>query len=332
MREELLLLTERSVALRYLVLTSLVEPVDPEEPTQLRRHLTEDPLVKELDDSQLPDGSWTDRDLAWSLRRYGMLGLEPDYEPVSRAVEYCFSRQQADGSWPIPHRSVDDRLARSGYDMIPLQTALPLVGLSACGLAEDPRCEKAYQWLLNQRLEDGAWPAGITDGVYGYIAGYRRLPHSRWGCRSNTTGVLLALCGHPQLRHSPEALRALDLLLARETRDAANLGFETARLFGFERVRGLFTRFARFDPLLALELAAGVGAGISDERVADLAEWVIDQRSSNGLWTYTDGNASPFVSYAALTTLRALGPGRPDWWSNEPRTPFQPYPRPRKRW
>ena len=69
--------------------------------------------------------------------------------------------------------------------MIPLQTALPLRGLAAVGAAEEPFCERAYEWLLAQRLEDGAWPSGLASGVHGYVAGYRRLTgpaplYGRW--------------------------------------------------------------------------------------------------------------------------------------------------------
>ena len=76
--------------------------------------------------------------------------------------------------------------------MVPLQTAIPLRGLAACGYATDPRAEKAYDWLLAQRLDDGAWPTGMAAGNYGYVGGYRRLAHSRWGCRGTepTRGFL----------------------------------------------------------------------------------------------------------------------------------------------
>ena len=118
--------------------------------------------------------------------------------------------------------------------------------------------ERAYDWLLAQRLPDGAWPTGIASGVYGYVAGYRRLAHSRWGCRSNTTGALICLALHPQRRRSDAARRALDLLLGRETRDEASLGFEVARLVGAEPARGFLTFFARFDLAQVLWLCSQV--------------------------------------------------------------------------
>ena len=71
----------------------------------------------------------------------------------------------------------------------------------------------------------------------GGLSACRRLPHSRWGCRSNTTGALLCLALHPVRSHSPEACRALEHLLGRETREAYAVGFEMARLIGAEPKR-----------------------------------------------------------------------------------------------
>jgi hypothetical protein len=216
--------------------------------------------------------------------------------------------------------------------MVPLQTALPLRALAACGYAGDTRVERAYGWLLAQRLPDGAWPTGKASGVYGYVAGYRRLAHSRWGCRSNTTGSLLCLALHPQRREGTEARRALDLLLGRETRERQSLGFEVARLVGGEPVRGFFTFFARFDLALVLRLCWQVGASIEDERVADLADYVWGEQGAYGLWEYTSRpQVSRWVTFDLLRSLSRLDAGSRSgsdnaWQSDEPRTPFQPYP------
>jgi hypothetical protein len=216
--------------------------------------------------------------------------------------------------------------------MVPLQTALPLRALAACGYADDPRAERAYDWLLAQRLPDGAWPTGVASGVYGYVAGYRRLAHSRWGCRSNTTGSLICLSLHPQRRGGPEARRALDLFLGRETRERQPLGFEVARVVGAEPVRGFFTFFARFDLALVLDLCWRIGASTEDERVADLVKFVWGEQGSYGLWEYAPRpQVSRWVTFDLLRSLSRLtaegqAPSAGDWQSTEPRTPFQPYP------
>jgi hypothetical protein len=215
--------------------------------------------------------------------------------------------------------------------MIPLQTALPLRGLAACGFGTDTRSERAYDWLLSQRLEDGAWPTGIAWGVYRGVGGYRRLAHSLWGCRSNTTAALICLALHPQRRNGAEARRALDLLLGRETQEESTLGFEVARLVGAEAPRGFLTYFARHDLGLMLSLCSLVGATIDDERVAALRDFIYSRQGAFGLWEYT---ARPQVSrWVTFDILRALArlEQNEGWLSQEPQTPFQPYPRRRKR-
>jgi hypothetical protein len=336
-----LLLADPSPALRLLVLRELLgRPAADPEVLELVGLQEADPLVADLLAGQEEDGSWRSAALATpgpslhatalALARLGYLGLGPDHPAVQRGAAYLFSAQRDDGSWPLLHVP-DGEAGRESYSMIPLQTTLPLRGLAACGCATDPRAERAYEWLLAQRLPDGAWPTGIAAGNYGRVAGYRRLAHSRWGCRSNTTGVLLCLAQHPARRSSPEARRALDLLLGRETRESYVLGFEVARLVGAEPARGFLTHYARFDLALVLDLCGRVGAGRDDERVADLAAFVLGLQGPYGLWEYAPRpQASRWVTFDLLRSLGRLDE-RGDWWSLEPRTPFQPYPRPARR-
>jgi hypothetical protein len=332
-----LLLADPSPALRLLVLRELLgRPAADPEVLELAGLQGTDPLVADLLAQQEEDGSWRSAALstpnpslhatALALARLGYLGLGPDHAAVRRGAAYLFSVQRDDGSWPL--LNVPDGVAgRESYSMIPLQTALPLRGLAACGYATDARAERAYDWLLAQRLPDGAWPTGIAAGNYGRVAGYRRLAHSRWGCRSNTTGALLCLAHHPARRRSPEAQRALDLLLGRETRESYTLGFEVARVVGAEPARGFLTHYARFDLALVLDLCGRVGAGREDERVADLVAFVLGLQGPYGLWEYTPRpQASRWVTFDLLRSLSRLDE-RGDWWSLEPRTPFQPYPK-----
>jgi hypothetical protein len=322
--------------LRLLVLRELLErPGDDVEMQELASLRETEPLVVDLFRNQQADGSWRADGRVWqggplratslALMRLGYLGFGSEHPSVRRASEYVFSVQQADGSWAIPRGGTEGG-EHEGYSMVPLQTAIPLRGLAACGCATDPRAERAYEWLLDKRLEDGAWPTGIASGVYGYVAGYRRLAHSRWGCRSNTTGSLICLSLHPTRRTGTAARRALDLLLGRETRETLPLGFEVARTIGTEPVRGFFTFFARFDLGLILDMCWRVGATLEDERVADLVEFVRGLQGSYGLWEYTARpQASRWVTFDLLRSLSRLDESG-EWLSAEPRTPFQPYP------
>ncbi len=345
-----MLLSDSSACLRYRVLRELLNCAedDPEvEELRLMRH--SDPLVTGLLTLQEKDGSWRAGVLGdpfgagflqatgLALARLAFLGFDQGHPAVQRGAQFLFSQQQADGAWPLLRDGVGDGVGEEGYSMMPLQTAYPLRGLAACGYANDPRCERAYDWLLAQRLPDGAWPTGIAGGgVYGYVAGYRRLAHSRWGCRSNTTGALACLAQHPIRRSSPEARRALDLLLGRETRERQALGFEAARLVGAEAARGFISFFARFDLAFILYLCWQMGATQEDGRVAGMIDFVADAQGPYGLWEYPSRpQASRWVTLDLLRTLNGLdkiSQSSSGWLSLEPRTPFQPYPKRTKRY
>ena len=342
-----LLLADPSPCLRLLVLRDLLyRPDEDEEVRELAAMREIDPLVTGLLTLQESDGSWGDMRLAsrggrlrstsHALMRLGYLGFHQGFPGVDRGAEYLFSRQREDGSWPLP-ASGEGLHEYEGYSMVPLQTAMPLRGLAACGFATDPRAERAFDWLLAQRLPDGAWPTGTASGNYGYVAGYRRLSHSRWGCRSNTTGALICLAYHPRRSVEPQAQQALDLLLGRETREKHTLGFEIARLIGAEPTSGFLTYYARFDLVQVLDLCWRVGANLEDERVAEMVGFVEGLQGPYGLWAYTPcPQASRWVTFDLLRSLSRLGDinwadadreGAADWFSLEPRTPFQAYPR-----
>jgi len=337
-----LLLADRSPTLRMLVLRELLNRPDSDPEIEELEGIREvDPLVSDLVELQEQNGSWIQGSVAGgggrmqatslALQRLGYFGFRSDFPAVKRGAEYIYSLQRKDGAWQLQTRSEEPE-EREGYSMIPLQTALPLLGLVSCGYAIDARTERAFDWLLEQRLPDGAWPTGIASGNYGFVAGYRRLAHSRWGCRSNTTGALCCLAHHPKYRTSPEARRALDLLLGRETKEQHTLGFEVARKIGAEPARGFLTYFARFDTALVLDLCWRVGAGTDDERINEFVEFVRGLQGPYGLWEYAARpQASRWVTFDLLRSLSRLHQTT-DWISLEPRTPFQTYPKKPKRY
>jgi hypothetical protein len=329
-----LLLADSSPCLRYLVHKELLH--NKEEASELKSLREADPLVRSLVNLQGEDGSWGSGALqgnapqgniqiiAQVLTRLGYIGYRKDFEPVRRGAEYLFSRQLDDSSWPLGNYVADGEKTET-YDVMSLQTSLPLRGLASVGYAEDPRAERAYEWLIEQRLEDGAWPTGVAKGVYGYVAGYRRMPHSRWGCRSNTTGALEALSLHPQRRGGPEAARALDLLLGRETRERRHLGYDLARLIGAEPSTGFITYYARFDMAQILGICSRLGATVDDNRINDLVDHIRGLQGDYGLWEYLP---KPQVSrWLTLDILRSLVKvdAEGNWVNMEPRTPFRAY-------
>jgi hypothetical protein len=336
-----ILLADPSPCLRALVLRDLLRrkssDAELKELTSLRQG---DPLAANLVAMQHEDGSWSSGDGAWrgsgssiimtahALYRLGFMGFDDSFPPLARGAEYLFSRQQKNGAWPI---SRVEESEQEDVSSSPMQTALPLRALATCGYSLDPRAERAYHWLLEERLEDGSWPTGYAEGNMRGVAGYRRMAHSRWGCRSNTTAALQCLVQHPRLGRGPEAVRAFELLLGRETREAHTFGFEVVRLLGAEAVLGFISFFARFDLALMLDLAWRVGASREDDRIADMIAFAETLRGPYGLWEYpSKPQCSRWITFDVTRSLSRLDDST-DWIAQEPRTPFHPYPTRQKR-
>jgi hypothetical protein len=319
----ILLLGDPSPLLRRRALVELLDvPADDPEVAELTALVESDPAVAAL----LAGTTSELRELSFNLCRLAYAGLTRDHPRVAELAEALFGYQQDDGAFPL--RAFVRK--RSPYEMIPLQTGLPLRGLAAAGYADDPRAERAYQWLLAQRLPDGSWPTAHAAGHAGYVAGYRRLPGSP-GCRANTTAALACLALHPTRAQSNAARTALDLLLQRETRDEWALGSELARLVGVAPAAGFITFYARFDLAFLLELATRLGAGADDRRLVDLVAFLESRRTSHGLWqhpAYPD--LSRWLTFDLLLSLRRLAEG--DWVGAAFPTSFRAYPRRRRRY
>lgn len=336
-----LLLADPSPSLRLLVLRDLLNrSEDDEELLELTALQEEDPSIQKFLSLQNEDGSWRGgegggdilgqiRLTAQALMGLGYFGLNAEHSAVKKGAEFIFAQQRKDGSWSLvtPGALLDGAARDIKYHMIPLQTALPLLGLAWAGYAADPRAEDAYNWLLNEELPQGGWPSGRHYEKYIFAAGYRRLAHSKYGCRTNTTAAVTALALHPKRRMSQPAQRGLDLLLAHETRQTHTLGFEVARIIGAERPRGGFTYFRRYDVAQILDLCWRIGASLEDERVADNVRFVKELQGSHGLWEYRrHPEVSRWITFDLLRSLSRLDK-ESDWLSIEPRTPFQPYPK-----
>ena len=338
-----LVLADPSPSLRLLVLRDLLNrPESDDEVRELKQLRETDPYVTRFLDLQNEDGSFRGgeggggvlgsiRLTAQALMGLGYFGLSPDHPAVRHGTAFLFSQQLPDGSFPLIIQGavldggVLDKDVK--YHMIPLQTALPLLGLAWAGYATDPRAELAYDWLLAEELPQGGWPSGRHADQYVFAGGYRRLAHSKFGCRTNTTAAVSALALHPTRRSSQSSRRGLDLLLAHEHRQEQALGFEVARIIGTEPPRGAFTYFKRYDVAQILDLSWRIGASSEDPRLAENVQFVKELQGSYGLWEYArHPEVSRWITFDLLRSLSKLEK-ETDWFSMEPRTPFQPYPK-----
>lgn len=308
-----LLLTNPSSCFRYKIMSSMNEK-DMEEFNQLEIERRNDPILKSLLDLQNADGSFRvdNRTATFSviqatsiaLTKLSFLGFDKTMPEIQKAVAYLLSIQQADGSWEYEDFNSDDG---ESYDMVPLQTAFPLWGLSSVGYAMHPKLEKSYHWLLDRQLEDGAWPVGTASGNYGYIAGYRKLPNSKLGCRVNTTCALLSLANHPVLKEDIRTLNGLDILLGRKTIERHSMGINIARCLGVEKSAGFFSYFAQHDIALLLSIIAKIGAGLQDDRIKEMTDTVKGFQNDCGLLVYENSPiVTHWLTYEVIVSLKEI--------------------------
>jgi hypothetical protein len=266
---------------------------------------------------------------------------------LATAVEALFALQQPDGSWPAwlddeqpgrkPGRGAQSRAPRTeGPRFITMQTVVPLRGIAAAGFATDPRAERAYDWLVGERLPDGSWPSGPKADLGGPgrpslpEMDYRRLTRGE-GCRSATTGAVACLALHPERNRSDASRIGVDHLLARETRDESAIGWELSRLVGLERAMGQVTFYVTFDLAFLLDLASRCGVSPEDRRVRELVAYLETLRGPYGLWQhYAHPQLSRWLTFDLECSLRRLADG--EWIGNEEPAAFTPYRRGRQRY
>jgi hypothetical protein len=81
-----------------------------------------------------------------------------------------------------------------------------------------------------------------------------------------------------------------------------------------------------------LDLSWRIGASLEDARVADNVKFVRELQGPYGLWEYQRyPEVSRWVSFDLVRSLSRLDV-ETDWFSLEPRTPFQPYPKKPRRY
>lgn len=296
-----LLLTSPSSHLRLLVLKNLMgKDSNDHEVKELVKLAGKDKIITDILQMQNEDGSFrTDTITATgsilqatsiALVKLGFLGFSFNDLPVYKAAEFLMNSQGKDGGWKLEIANDEE----GNYDMVPLQTAFPLLGLAAVGLCKHKLAEKGYEWLLTKQLKDGAWPTGTASGNYGYVAKYRKLENSQFGCRSNTTCALLAFSYHPGYIKNKNMELALNHILENQKFERHNFGFNLARLINIEPSQGYFTYFAQNDVLLSYTLIKRFKINEKESKVAKILDFVNSLKNPVGLWEYIN---NPMVNH-----------------------------------
>jgi hypothetical protein len=131
----------------------------------------------------------------WLLPVLADFGFTKQDKRIAKACEYVFTAQLPSGGfgWDPPTHAYD------------CHTAIITESLARLGYLEDPKLQKAYQWLTKrQRLDGGFWCKNTAQ-----IGGSREKEPS---CAMAAMFVLRALAQNPTFKNSETAKKGVDFL------------------------------------------------------------------------------------------------------------------------
>jgi hypothetical protein len=157
--------------------------------------------------------------------------------------------------------------------------------LFRAGYEDDDRTEKAFQWLLSVRQDDGGWiiPVQAIAAKEKTEALWRGAPvppdRPRPFSHLATDMVLRAFAAHPRHCWSEEARRAGELLRSR---------FFRADKYNDRKAPSYWLKlqypFWWTSLLTALDSLARMGFSPDDARIQDALAWFVENQEPDGLW------------------------------------------------
>jgi hypothetical protein len=250
------------------------------------------PGIRKLLKKQLPDGSWprpggekhpavnvrlveTWRNLRYLVQVYGCTRQHPG---TAAAAEYIFSCQSDEGDL----RGIMANQYATYY------TGAILAILVEAGYQDDPRLERAFQWLLSMRQDDGGWSIPLITYKLDRATQYRLVtqpveplqPDRSKPFVHYATGMILrAFAAHPIYRTSDAARHAADLLKSRFFQPDSTTSLQAASYW----VRFEYP-FWWNNLVSALDSLSRMGYSSRDVQIQAALRWLVEHQEASGLW------------------------------------------------
>jgi hypothetical protein len=163
--------------------------------------------------------------------------------------------------------------------------------LIQAGYTDDSRIEKALQWLLSMRQNDGGWvigSPGMQDLSWGEVTKLaadkeaepiKNFDKAQPFSHSGTGMVIRAFAAHPQYRKPPEILKAAELLKSHFFKEDNYSSYKHP------------DNWVRFEYpfwwnnlIAALDSVSLVGIPPADKDIKKALEWFIANQEESGLW------------------------------------------------
>lgn len=181
--------------------------------------------------------------------------------------------------------------------------------LVKAGYSGDPRVERAFDWLLDMRQDDGGWASPQRTRGYGWkeavaLSEPLRPDRSKPSSHLFTGMVLRGFAAHPQRRRSEEARRAGSLLASRIFKPDAYIDRKAPSYW-----TKLSFPFWWTDVLSSLDTLSFLGFTAKDERVLEGIEWLASIQKPSGYFSakLLAGAREPDIDdWIALAICRAI--------------------------
>ena len=317
------LLASEEPSLRSFTLTSLLGRADEDADVRAaRRAIMSEGTVPRILAAQSDDGHWTARDrfytakytgTVWQLIILAELGADPNDERVRRGCEAILRDSQDPDSGGFSMARAKTTGGGLHSSVIPCLTGNLVFSLIRLGCLDDPRTQRAVDWITTyQRFDDaeGEAPSGWP---------YERFEIC-WGrhtCHMGAVKALKALAEIPEERRSAAVERTLrdgvEYLLRhhvyKRSHDLKRLSKPGWRHFGFPLMY-------QTDVLEIMSILTGLG--VRDERLDEAFELIAAKRDESGRWRLENtfngrmvvdieakGEPSRWVTLRALQVLGA---------------------------
>ncbi len=277
-------------AVRYWTLVDVLgRPLHDREVTATRDAIPGSPIVRSIMARRNRKGLWGPKadyylpkcsGTFWTLSALGEMGLAVADDGIRQACEYMFAHQGDDGAFRRARQST----GKAETVPMPCTHARIVRFLVRFGLGDDPRTQRAMDWLLATERPDGGW---LCD-------------RSGRGCLRATIDYLRAAALVPALAATPTTARAAEWVY--------RLLLEPG--MGRYHVEDAWTEFSYpefgYSLLGALDGLTRLGYGPDRPKVAAAVQAILDKQDADGRWR---------MDYVARRPPADFGPaGAPNKW------------------
>ncbi len=335
------LLEESNPSVRYFTLRDLLDKSENDpQVVAAKRAIADSRSVMKILAKQNPEGYWEERDIPylpkykssyWQVMTLGYLGLDRSNDGVRRACEFILQFQLEEGGFSsyslkgILHEY--DLLQKKGKKLPSLKewasasvhehqysclTGNMVAALIRISYGTDARVKRALQWLIDVQNEDGGW-------LCPYWKAHVRDTH---GCFYGTICPLEAFSEVPKeswTREMKETVeRGAEFLLMHRLFKADHHEYKTINKSWLQLG---FPWFSGYNILRGLDVLTKLGY-VSDERLDDAVELLLQKRLNDGTWVLestpagrmqtnleSKGKPSKWITLIALRVLKRVCEG-----------------------